>query len=208
MLDIVKVLQADRVVAVMRKMDDKTFPFVVNAVIQGGIRTIEITMDGSAAAAQIAHVKQRFEGQAFVGAGTVLTIDGLRQAVSAGAEFLVCPHLNVHLLEEAKKLGCPMVPGVFSPTEIAAALQAGAEVVKIFPAGTLGPGYIRNILGPFHGLRVMATGSVSESNMEEFFEAGAMAVGLGSNLFPKQDVETKNWDAIRERSHRIRTLVP
>ncbi len=206
MVDLVQSLSEERVVAVVRRMRESVFPAVLDALVSGGIRTIEVTMDGESAVEQIRLAKRRFGDKISVGAGTVMTTNQLHQAHDAGAEFFVCPHLDIHLMEASQGLGTKMIPGVFTPSEIAAALRAGAEVVKIFPAGTLGAGYIRNILGPFHGLRIMATGGVSEKNMPEFFDAGVMAVGLGSNLFPKQDVDTNNWDAIRERAKEICAL--
>ena len=206
MVDLVQSLSEERVVAVVRRMSESVFPAVLDALVSGGIRTIEVTMDGESAVEQIRLAKRRFGDTISVGAGTVLTTNQLHQAQDAGAEFFVCPHLDVHLMAASERLGTKIIPGVFTPSEIAAALRAGAEVVKIFPAGTLGAGYIRNILGPFHGLKIMATGGVSEKNMAKFFDAGVMAVGLGSNLFPRQDVDTNNWDAIRERAGEISAL--
>jgi 2-dehydro-3-deoxyphosphogluconate aldolase / (4S)-4-hydroxy-2-oxoglutarate aldolase len=204
--DLVESLREQRVVAVVRRMSASVFPAVLDALIDGGIRTIEVTMDGETAAEQITSAKRRHGDRVAIGAGTVLTIDQLHQAHAAGAEFFVCPHLDIRLMEASERLNAKLIPGVFTPTEIAQALRAGADMVKLFPAGTLGPAYIRNILGPFHGLKIMATGGVSEKNMAEFFDAGVTAVGLGSNLFPQEDVDTNNWEAIRQRAKNICAL--
>lgn len=200
-------LAKDKVVAVVRRIPGEVFMDVTSALIEGGIRSIEVTMDGHDAPTQIERLVTRYGEHAFVGAGTVFTEEQANSAVHAGAKFLVCPHLDVHLLEVAQKLGVPLVPGVMTPTEIRQALSAGATSVKLFPASVIGPGFVRNILGPFSGLSIMVTGGLTLDNFGDYLQAGAEVVGLGSFLFPQSDLNTKNWKAIEERAKQVMALV-
>jgi 2-dehydro-3-deoxyphosphogluconate aldolase/(4S)-4-hydroxy-2-oxoglutarate aldolase len=207
MLDIVELLQRERIVAVMRKIDHGSFLSIVESLLAGGVRVLEVTMDGTDAEQQIVDLKQRFAGEVVIGAGTVLTVSQLEQATDAGAEFVVCPHLDPNLIEAAHNRGCPIVPGTFSPTEIQLAMQLGAQAVKVFPARTLGSNYIHDVLGPFGELKIMATGGVDEANVADFFRAGVTAVGMGNALFPKDEIHRQDWRAITERARRIQAKI-
>ncbi|RIV23123.1 bifunctional 4-hydroxy-2-oxoglutarate aldolase/2-dehydro-3-deoxy-phosphogluconate aldolase [Alicyclobacillaceae bacterium I2511] len=195
-----------KVVAVVRKIPRESFLDVMDALVNGGIRAIEITMDSTDAASGIADLNRRYGDQVVVGAGTVFAKEQVREAVDAGAKFLVCPHLDVSLIEQSLKLNCPLVPGVFTPTEIHTALAAGAEVVKVFPASSLGASFVRDVLGPFAGLQMMVTGGLNVNNFLDFLQAGAIAVGMGSSLFPRADIEMKNWSAITKKAKQLLSL--
>ncbi|MFB5190116.1 bifunctional 4-hydroxy-2-oxoglutarate aldolase/2-dehydro-3-deoxy-phosphogluconate aldolase [Alicyclobacillus fastidiosus] len=198
-----QLLERARVVAVIRKLSPDILEPVVGALVQGGIQALEITMDSASAAQAIESIRARYGSGVTVGAGTVLSLAQLDLAMEAGAEFLVCPHFDTALMERANQLGMSIIPGVLTPTEVQMARSAGAEVVKIFPAGSVGPSYIKDLLGPFDGLKIMATGGITEQNAVEFLDAGVMAIGVGSALFPKVDVESKNWKAIQQRTQRV-----
>ncbi|GMA62655.1 bifunctional 4-hydroxy-2-oxoglutarate aldolase/2-dehydro-3-deoxy-phosphogluconate aldolase [Alicyclobacillus fastidiosus] len=198
-----QLLEGARVVAVIRKLSPDILEPVVEALVEGGIQALEITMDSSSAAQSMESIRTRYGARVAVGAGTVLSPAQLDSAVEAGAEFLVCPHLDVALVERANQVGVSIIPGVLTPTEVQMARSAGAEVVKIFPAGSVGASYIKDLLGPFSGLKIMATGGITEQNAVEFLQAGVVATGLGSALFPKEDVASRNWEAIRQRAQRV-----
>ena len=193
----------EKVVAVVRRLDVASVVPVIGALLEGGIRWVEVTMDSVSAALQIEMLTQAYGEHLMVGAGTVFTTDEVHTAVEAGAKFLVCPHLDVELLDAARVAGVPMIPGVMTPSEIRTALKAGASFLKVFPASTLGPGFVRDVRGPFGNLQTMVTGGLNEDNFMDFLNSGASAVGLGSFLFPKADIAQKNWSTIRDRAKRV-----
>ncbi|GLG01415.1 2-keto-3-deoxy-phosphogluconate aldolase [Alicyclobacillus hesperidum subsp. aegles] len=205
--EIVAWLQAARVVAVVRRLPEDVFHDVIGALIEGGVTTIEVTMDSAGGSRLIAQTRERYGDRARIGAGTVLTEQQLLDAHASGAEFFVSPHFDPALLSLAESLAKPMVPGVLSPTEVHAARQAGAEAVKIFPAAAMGPGYVRDLRGPFGDLQAMVTGGIDETNARQFIEAGAIAVGMGSSLFPKAEIAVRDFISIARRAERLRTLL-
>lgn len=192
-----------KVVAVVRKIPEPALEHVTGALIEGGIRAIEITLDSPNAAARIARMREKYNDKAVIGAGTVLDLDQLKAAVDAGAEFLVSPYFDPSLLEKADAFGRPFIPGVLTPTEVHNAIRSGAEVVKLFPGGTMGLSYVKDLLGPFGNLKIMVTGGISELNAAQFIRAGAIAVGLGSALCSRVEVETQNWRSIADRARRL-----
>lgn len=205
--EISRVLQRAGIVAVLRKIPESAVIQVVEALVLGGIRALEVTLDSPGAPETISSLREKYDGQVTIGAGTIISNVQLDDAVRAGAEFLVCPHFDSSLLKQADTHQVPLVPGVLTPTEIQVAIQLGAEVIKVFPAGTMGTSYIKDLLGPFGDLKIMVTGGISEENAGQFLQAGAIAVGMGSSLFPKSDVEAGDWNSIANRARRLMTLV-
>ncbi len=198
--EILNQLRKDKIVAVIRRMNQNNFMQVIQALLEGGIRSVEITMDGTFAVDQIQQLTTEYKNQLTIGAGTVMTIEQATAAVEAGARFLVCPHLDIQLVQYSISLGVPIVPGVMTPTEIQSALNAGASFVKIFPANVLGTGFVKDILGPFSGLQMMVTGGLNADNFLSYLKAGASVVGMGSSLFPKKDIENEDWKSITHRA--------
>lgn len=192
-----------RIVAVVRKISPETLPDVVAALVQGGLTAIEVTMESSGAAHSIAALRATYDARVAIGAGTIRTVAQLDEAVQAGADFLVCPHFNPRLMQRASQLGCALVPGVLTPSEIGMALDAGAQVVKLFPAGRMGPEYIKDLLGPFDDLQIMVTGGIGEADAASYIRAGAIAVGMGSSLFPRADMIAGDFSAIAARTRRL-----
>lgn len=207
MSEILKQIRKDKIVAVIRRMDQGKFNPVIFSLLEGGIRSVEITMDGANAIEQIRQLTTEYKNQLNVGAGTVMTIEQATTAVEAGAKFLVCPHLDVHLLRHAVTLEVPIVPGVMTPTEIQTAIIAGATFVKIFPASVLGPGFVKDLLGPFSGLQIMVTGGLNADNFHSYIKAGASVVGLGSSLFPKEDIDNEDWASISQRARFVMSSI-
>jgi len=138
-----------------------------------------------------------------MGAGTVLDPETARAAILAGAEFIVTPSLNLKTIELCKRYGKPIIPGAFTATEIMTAWEAGADMVKVFPASIGGPKYIKALLGPLPQLRLVPTGGVSAENAAEFLRAGATAVGVGGKLVDKTLVNSGDWDAITAEARRL-----
>lgn len=174
-----------RVVPVARGLDPTSAPALVSALLAGGLRIIEITVEAVGAIDAIAAVGG---GEMTVGAGTIVTIDQASRAVDAGAEFLVTPHLDVALLEWADANGVVMIPGALTPTEIFTAWRYEPPAVKLFPAHVGGPEYLRSLLGPYPDLQLIPTGGVTGDNAHAFLEAGAVAVGVGDWLTSHSDL--------------------
>ena len=150
------------------------------------MRIFEITFDTPDAGDDLVAVRERLGAlgvaDALIGAGTILTIDRLEDAVRHGAAFVVGPTLDVAIIERAVELGVLVVPGAYSPTEIALAWRAGATFVKVFPASSLGPGHVRELRGPLPDVELIATGGVDATNARSFLAAGCIAVGVGGAL--------------------------
>lgn len=158
----------------------------LDAFAAGGIRVLEVSMVAADAARTIGRLRARHP-QLLVGAGTVRTLDQAREAVAAGATFLVSPGASPAVGEWAREAGVLHVPGVFTATEVDAALQSGAQLLKLFPAGRLGPAYIRDLLAPFPGTSFFVSGGVSIDDAADYLAAGATVVGMGGVLASSTD---------------------
>ena len=174
------------VVAIARRLDPGTVAGMCDALLDGGIRAFELTLNEpeDAALETLGAAVRHVEGSSLVvGAGTVLSIDAALRAVDAGAAFLVAPHVDVEVVSWAAGRGIPMFPGAATPTEALTAWRAGSAAVKVFPASSLGTAFVREMHGPFPDLPLIPTGGVSAENAAGYIEAGAVAVGIGSWLF-------------------------
>jgi 2-dehydro-3-deoxyphosphogluconate aldolase / (4S)-4-hydroxy-2-oxoglutarate aldolase len=174
------------VVAIIRR--PKIDPFrCVDLLLQNGVRLIEITVDSENALPFLRRVRESGADNALFGAGTIRNPELARQAVGAGANFLVTPNLDLDVIRYARERGISICAGAMTPTEIHAAYVAGADMIKVFPAGTLGPNYFRELRGPFAEIPLIATGGVTISNAADFRLAGVNALGVGGALIPKED---------------------
>jgi 2-dehydro-3-deoxyphosphogluconate aldolase / (4S)-4-hydroxy-2-oxoglutarate aldolase len=172
----------ERLIAIVRTRDPELAVPLAEAIVRGGVTSIEIALTTPDALETITELTSRLADRALVGAGTVRTVGDARSAIAAGARFLVAPDFNEDVLDEARAARIPYVPGALTPSEVGNILAAGVQMVKIFPAGRLGPAYIRDLLGPFPQLRPVPTGGVDLSNATDFLQAGAVALGVGSAL--------------------------
>ena len=171
------------IVPVVRAASPEHALDAIEAIEAGGIPIVEITMTVPNAISIIRQVAASSGDRVLVGAGTVCTAQQARETIDAGARFLVSPGLSIAVLELARTLGVPSIPGALTPTEIMAAAEAGAKAIKIFPCGSVGGAkYIKALRGPFPDLAFIPTGGVNPGNIAEFFAAGAFAVGMGSDL--------------------------
>ncbi|CAM3781937.1 bifunctional 4-hydroxy-2-oxoglutarate aldolase/2-dehydro-3-deoxy-phosphogluconate aldolase [Alicyclobacillus pomorum] len=190
-------------IAILRRQPIHSVLSVVDALMAGGITAIEVTFDSEGAQELIQSLRRTFGQDLFIGAGTLMTPAQVRQAVEAGADVLLSPHLDVTLVETAASLGAVMIPGIVTPTEIVQATRAGADTLKLFPAGPLGPAYLKDLLGPFHGTSFIPTGGITVDNAADFLRAGAIGVGMGSALVPKHEVEAGDWSSITRRASEL-----
>ena len=194
------VIGGERVIAVARGQDATTAPPLAEALRNGGLTTLEITVEGGEGIDAVAAVAG---GPTRVGAGTVTTIDQASASIDAGATFLVSPHLDVEILDWARSRDIPLIPGVFTPSEIQTAVRAGAPTVKLFPASVGGPELVKALLGPYPDLAVVPTGGVDAGNMLAYLQAGAVAVGVGGWLTGGADL-----DEVTRRAAVLASIAP
>lgn len=181
-MELVEKIKKSGVVSVIRGANVETIIPIVNALYQGGIRTVEITIESPRALTSLEKISTEFKDRMVIGAGTVLDSESARAAILAGAEFIFAPTVNVDTIRMTKRYGKVCIPGAFSPTEILTGYENGADIVKVFPARTLGPNFIKDIHGPFPQIPLMPTGGIDLDNLGEYIRAGAVAVGIGSSL--------------------------
>ena len=193
--DVIRRIEDAGVIAVVRLTDSAVGREVANALLSGGVTAIEITMTVPRAVELIAELVQTLP-QALIGAGTITDPNMARQVIDAGAKFVVSPVFRPRIIEACHERDVPVMPGCFTPTEILAAWDAGADIVKLFPATTLGPGYIKDLRGPFPSIKVMPTGGVSRENAADWIRAGAVAVGAGSSLVDAKAVAARQFATI------------
>lgn len=184
------------VIAVLRLPSIDPLAEVARALIAGGVTSIELTMTTPNAIEGIARLAREFGNQAMIGVGTVLDAQSCRKAIDVGAQYVVSPAFDEAVHTATKDNGKLSLPGALTPTEILRAWSAGADVVKVFPSTTLGPGYFRDVLAPLPHIRLMPTGGVDARNTGDWLRAGAVCVGSGSNLVPKDVLARKDWAAI------------
>jgi len=188
------------IVAVIRAPESSRLVQVAQALCEGGVTCIEITMTTPNALDVIRAAAREAGERACVGVGTVLDPETARAAILAGAEFVVGPALNEEVIRMARRYSKPVVPGAFTPTEIVRAWEAGADVVKVFPASVGGPSYFRAIKGPLPHIKLSPTGGVNLDTVTEFIRAGAEFLGVGGELVTKSDLAAGNLDALRDRA--------
>ncbi|MGP4076256.1 bifunctional 4-hydroxy-2-oxoglutarate aldolase/2-dehydro-3-deoxy-phosphogluconate aldolase [Halobacillus sp. K22] len=192
-------LKNAKVVPVIRKAQQDQIASIAKSLQNGGIKAIEITAETPGCAAMIAQVKQECKEDFLVGAGTVLDGETAIQMIAAGADFIVAPTFNIEMIRAAKRYGKLCISGAFTPTEILTAYEHGADMVKVFPASTVGSGFIKSLKGPLPQVSIMATGGIHLSNMKEFVESGAEVVGIGSQLVSASTLNSeKDYERLEE----------
>ena len=191
-------LQQTPAIAVIRTAKIEQGRQMALAVAAGGIQLIEITWNSARPTELIQQLRLELPN-CTIGTGTLLTLDQLKEAIAAGAQFLFTPHVDPVMIQTAVAHSIPIIPGALSPTEIVTAWQAGASCVKVFPVSSVGgASYIKSLQGPLGNIPLIPTGGVTLENAKEFIAAGAIAVGLSGQLFPQQLVAQENWSAIAQ----------
>lgn len=170
------------VVAVIRGAKPEKIMAVAKALYEGGVTTLEITVETPKVLSLIEQVASEYGDKLVIGAGTVLDPETARAAIMAGAQFIFSPTVNPQTIQMAKRYGVVSIPGALTPTEILTAYEHGADVIKVFPANVFGPGYLKDVHGPLPHIPLMPTGGVDLSNAASYIKAGAVAVGVGSSL--------------------------
>lgn len=195
-------VQQRKIVAIVRGLKPEYIVRLGHAFEEGGIGLMEVTYDQKApetwknTAAAIEAVEKEFGDRVLVGAGTVITPEQVSMTYNAGGHYLVTPTTQPEIIRMGKALGMGLYPGAFSPSEILEAWKAGADAVKVFPAGSLGPGYIKAVRAPLGHIPLMAVGGVNEKNAAEYMKAGCVGIGAGGNLVNREWIENGEWDKV------------
>ena len=192
-----------RVTAILRGIDREHLRPVVDALYAGGIRLLEITFNQKfptrleETAAAIAWVKEAYGDRLRVGAGTVMSVEEVRAAGQAGAEFILAPNVDEAVIRAAVEQGLCAIPGAMTPTEIARAYAAGAQIIKLFPAGNLGLGYCKAVMAPLNHIPMIAVGGVDQHNLPAFLKAGFVGAGIGSSLTDRKLIQAGDYAGLK-----------
>ncbi len=181
-MELLQQIKDNGVVAIIRDAKEETILEIAQALKDGGVKTLEITVETPKVIPLIEKVSEEFKDDLIVGAGTVLDPETARAAIMAGAKFIFSPTVNVETIKMAKRYGVISIPGALTPTEILTAYENGADVIKVFPANVFGPKYLKDVHGPLPHIPLMPTGGIDLNNVADFIRAGGVAVGLGSSL--------------------------
>jgi 2-dehydro-3-deoxyphosphogluconate aldolase/(4S)-4-hydroxy-2-oxoglutarate aldolase len=195
------------VVAVIRMKDAAKLRRVVDAIAEGGVRAIEVTMTVPGAVDLIAALARSLPDDVLLGAGTVTDAGTARAVIDAGARYVVSPVFRREVIAACHERDVAAAPGCFTPTEILDAHDAGADVIKVFPATALGPQFIKDVRAPLPQVRLMPTGGVSLDNAGDWIRAGAIAVGVGSALVDAKAIEAGRFDVLTDNARRITASV-
>ncbi|HEX6972964.1 MAG TPA: bifunctional 4-hydroxy-2-oxoglutarate aldolase/2-dehydro-3-deoxy-phosphogluconate aldolase [Vicinamibacterales bacterium] len=200
---IVSDIEAAGVVAVIRLKEPEKLRAVVSAIAEGGVRALEVTMTVPGAVELIRELAPSLPSGFILGAGTVLDPDTARRVIDAGAQFVVSPVFRRGVIGACHEHGTPSMPGCFTPTEILEAWDAGADIVKVFPATALGPTFFKDVHGPLPHVKLMPTGGVSLDNAGDWIRAGAVAVGVGTALLDAKAIAAGNYGVLRANAEKI-----
>ena len=195
------------VVAIMRANSPEQLLSAADAIKEGGVNAIEVTMTTPGALDVIKQATSRYGSEVLFGVGSVLDPESARQAILAGAQFVVCPTLDVRTIALCRRYAVPVMPGAYTPTEILTAWEAGADIVKVFPASVGGPEYIKAVKAPLPQVRLMPVGGVDLNTTAEFIRAGCDLVAVGGALVDQKLLDAGGFAAITERARRFREEV-
>jgi len=195
------------IIAVVRSADSSHLVEVIRALADGGVTVAEVTFTVPNALEVLRQARQALGEQVLLGAGTVLDTETARAALLAGAEFIVAPALNLDVIRLCNRYGKVVMPGALTPTEILTAWEAGADIVKLFPAEVVGPAFFKAMRGPLPQIRLMPTGGVDLNSAADFLKAGACCLGIGGQLAEPRAVAERNFDRLRDLARQYVNVV-
>lgn len=198
---------ATGVVAIMRHTEAALAIEAAEALLRGGVEVVEVTLNTQGATGMIQRLTAHFGDRMLVGAGTVLTPEAVGEALGAGARFIVAPNTDPKVIGLCNQHGIPVAPGAFTPTEVVAASEMGADLIKVFPVSSVGPRYIRDLRGPLPHLPLVPTGGVNLQNAADYIAAGAVALGAGSDLVDKGVVDRRDFAELERRARAFHDAV-
>lgn len=206
-MDLRKVINENPILAIMRNVPYEITLDYAKAIIDGGIRFFEVALNSPDALEQISVLKAAYGQEAYIGAGTAITVERAKAAVEAGAQFLLSPSTDAPVLQYCRDNNIPMLPGALTPSEVTTCLSYGFDVIKLFPAGDMPMGYIKSLKGPLDNTDYVAIGGVNKDNIAEFFRRGFIGVGLGSSILPKEAVANRDWKAASDYVKELRRTI-
>jgi 2-dehydro-3-deoxyphosphogluconate aldolase / (4S)-4-hydroxy-2-oxoglutarate aldolase len=197
-----------RIITIVRGVErDRILP-LAEAVYEGGIRMLEVTLNTVGAYYMIKDLRKHFGKKMFIGAGTVLDTSDAKAAAEAGASFFVTPNTDKRVIQYGVDENIPVYPGALTPTEVAKAWKCGATAVKLFPASTCGgPSYVKELMGPLGHIPLLAVGGVNASNAADYIRAGCTGIGVGSSVIHMPDIRDGNYEGIRNRAAALTAVV-
>lgn len=199
----IKKLKESSLVAVIRRQNVEDIRYITDALINGGVNALEITVDSASAYNIIQDLKKEYKDELLIGAGTVVDAEDARRAIDANADFIFSPNLDIETVKLANENNVISIPGVMTPTEIVNGYKAGADILKVFPAGTLGYDYFKDLQGPLGHIPLMPTGGVTVNNVGHYIKNGAVAVGVGGSLLHKEAIKNKEFNEITKTAIRF-----
>lgn len=211
--EVVERIVQEKIIAIVRGIDSDKCIRTAEALYEGGIHLIEVTFNQKnpetfqETADMIMALNQRFGGRILVGAGTVITPELVDLAASAGAEYIISPDVNVAVIRRTLELGLVSIPGAMTPTEVMEAHRAGADYVKLFPAGSMGVEYVKAVCTPISHVKLLAVGGIDEKNIAEFLNVGMVGAGIGGNLVNKKWIEAGEYEKITETAKKLLSVV-
>ncbi|KHF39578.1 bifunctional 4-hydroxy-2-oxoglutarate aldolase/2-dehydro-3-deoxy-phosphogluconate aldolase [Halalkalibacter okhensis] len=204
-MELIQQIQENAIVAVIRGAKPSDMLKIATALREGGVKTLEITVDTPKVMTLIEEVSTELDQEVIVGAGTVLDAETARMAILSGAKFIFSPTVNVDLIKLTKRYGAVSIPGALTPTEILKGYENGGDIIKVFPANAFGPAYIKDIKAPLPQIPLMPTGGVNLENIGEYMKHGAVAAGVGSTLVNTRGDLTK--ERLREITETARQML-
>lgn len=200
-------IKENKLMAVVRGSNPEKVVKLGQALYEGGVKIIEITAETPKVMKLIEIVKEELSGKMYIGVGTVLDPETARNAILAGADFVVSPTLNLETIKMTKRYGKISIPGAMTPTEILTAYEAGADAVKVFPSGVLGPNFLKDIKGPLPHIPLVATGGIDKTNIANYVKAGAVGIGLGGALVDKKAIKEDDYQLITENAKEFVNII-
>ena len=211
--NIIKRVQEEKIIAILRGVEKEKILPLVGALKKGGIRFVEVTysadkrVSDEETAEIIGMIVQEYGDEMYVGAGTVLEERQVDLTKEAGGQFVISPDVNESVIKRTRELGMVSMPGALTPSEITTASRYGADFVKLFPISNLGAGYVKAIKAPLSNIKLLAVGGIYDKNMEEYYKAGCVGFGIGSNITDKKMIENNDWTGIEELAKKYVTVV-
>ena len=210
---IISEIREKKIIAIVRGADEEQALMAARALYEGGIALVEVTFNQKApetfanTVAAIKAIGQQLDDKVLVGAGTVTSVEQVQIAADAGAKYIISPDTDVDVIKKTRELGLVSLPGAYTPSEAKRAYNAGADFVKLFPCVGDAPSYIKAVCAPLNHIKFLAVGGVNEENAKDFFKAGAVGIGVGSNLVNKKLMDEGNYGEITERARRFVSAV-
>ena len=211
-MNVLDAIFTHKIIAIARGIPPEKIVPVAEALYEGGIRFLEVTFDQKdentikKTCGMIKDLCEKVTGM-YIGAGTVMTEDQASAAIRAGAKYIISPNVSEKVIKKTLELGAVSIPGAFTPTEIAAAYEMGAHMIKVFPAGDLGIGYLKSITAPLCHIPMLATGGVDDTNLSDFLKLGMVGVGIGSNIVNRRLIDAGEYSKLTQLAQKYTSQI-